>query len=72
MRVEDCTHSELYFGSGDFYLFCRACNSAWMRRGINRPEYGTDANGKAIGASPEESNLGVGAGLSGHSRYARG
>lgn len=70
--VDECTHQELTFGSGDFYVFCTACGAWWMRRGEGKPEYGTDASGKAIGAAPEESNRGVGGTLSGHRRYARG
>jgi hypothetical protein len=54
---EECHHARLWFGSGDYYLFCHACNSTWVRSGMpGRPEYGKDASGADIGASPELAN----------------
>ena len=31
LRPEDCEHAELAFGSGDYYIFCRACHACWVR-----------------------------------------
>jgi len=58
MDNNKCQHAELRFGSGDYYIFCSGCGACWMRRGLNKQEYGTDPDGKEIGAAPEESNQG--------------
>ncbi len=31
--MNDCTHDRLFFGSGDYYLFCQGCQKAWVLRG---------------------------------------
>lgn len=51
-----CQHDRLYFGSGDYYVFCMNCNAFWARMGIGRMEYGKDANGCEIGADPLAAN----------------
>jgi hypothetical protein len=68
MKLEDCTHDKLQFGSGDYYILCRACGASWMRRGAMKQEHGVDAKGTPIGAAPEESNKGLGSLLSGETR----
>lgn len=70
MHPAECRHEELAFASGDYYIFCRNCNAAWMRRGHGKIEYGMGANGQEIGAAPENANKGVGAQLSGVRRIA--
>lgn len=53
----NCMHLRLFLGSGDYYVFCRDCGAAWMRRGNSqRPEYGLLANGTPVGADPGEAN----------------
>jgi len=54
---KDCEHENLMFGSGDYYIFCTECPAKWVVAGNN-----SDEN------SPQESNIGVGAGLSGERR----
>lgn len=29
----ECTHARLYFGSGNYYVFCRDCPASWVHRG---------------------------------------
>lgn len=29
----DCKHNRLYFGSGDYYIFCEECNRFWVITG---------------------------------------
>lgn len=53
---EECDHTELQFGSGDFYIFCHACGAVWT------PEKGTSA---VFGV---DHNAGVGSILSGQKR----
>ena len=65
---KDCVHPELQFGSGDYYLFCHACNAQWMRCKPGKKEYAIDAEGNAIGGAPEEANVGEGKFNSGHIR----
>lgn len=55
----DCEHKTLFFGSGDYYLFCKRCDARWVC---------TNAN-VDIG-SPELANKGVGSLLSGQVRLA--
>lgn len=45
-------HSEVQFGSGDYYVFCHACGRKWAMMSHSQPEYGTDKDGKPIGADP--------------------
>lgn len=54
---EDCSHDVLHFGSGDYYVFCRACGASWVCVGP-----GSDK------AEPGLANRGKGALLSGHGR----
>lgn len=56
-----CRHDKLYFGSGDYYVFCAGCDARWGRldpRGTRR-EYGTDKDGNEIGCMPEAANQGA-------------
>lgn len=53
-----CKHEQLYFGSGDYYLFCRECHANWAM---------IDPAHKL---APELSNVGEAALLSGHERIA--
>lgn len=55
--VSECRHEEVYFGSGDYYVFCRGCGSRWGRVGMQR-EYGVSMGGEQIGCMPELSNKG--------------
>lgn len=47
-----CDHPTLFFGSGDYYIFCQNCHRKWVMccQGF---EYGTSATGEAIGATPQ-------------------
>lgn len=47
-----CQHDRLHFGSGDYYVMCADCGGVWARMSGHQAEYGTDANGKTIGAHP--------------------
>jgi hypothetical protein len=29
----ECPHESLYFGSGNYYVFCRTCPASWVHRG---------------------------------------
>jgi hypothetical protein len=29
----ECVHENLYFGSGDFYIFCEDCGHTWQSQG---------------------------------------
>lgn len=29
----DCNHNRLYFGSGDYYIFCDECKRSWVISG---------------------------------------
>lgn len=57
MAKEHCEHKRLGFGSGAYYLICQDCNQYWAAVG-GQPEYGTDANGRPIGANPKIIGLG--------------
>jgi hypothetical protein len=56
---EECEHKAIYFGSGDYYLFCHNCGARWVCTNEVRD----------IG-SPELANKGVGCTLSGSVRIA--
>lgn len=71
MNPEQCAHKTVYFGSGDYYLFCRECNARWGRLGLGRCEYGVNARGEEVGCDPGQSNRGVGATLSGQDRVKK-
>jgi hypothetical protein len=59
----DCLHTELHFGSGDYYLFCHDCGATWGMLGdFNEPTVQRLA--------PEKANQGKGSGLSGVIRTA--
>jgi hypothetical protein len=32
-KETDCTHESLFFGSGNYYVFCRECPASWVHRG---------------------------------------
>lgn len=49
--MSDCNHKRLYFGSGDYYLFCKECHRNWAVMG-DGPEY-VEINGKWHGANPD-------------------
>lgn len=65
---EKCDHKELWFGSGDFYIFCQNCGARWATISWQQPEYGYDKDGKPIGVCPEDANKGEGSRLSGTKR----
>lgn len=69
MNREDCDHKTLMFGSGDYYIFCQDCGAKWMGHDGSSQEYGVSATGKPVGATPETSNKGKGAYLSGKVRH---
>ena len=59
IAVEKCDHDTLYFGSGDYYVFCAGCGARWGRLGAtDRPEYGESADGVEVGCDPQSANLG--------------
>jgi hypothetical protein len=53
--LKNCTHEDVYFGSGDHYIFCSGCGRKWLT---------ADADDKV----PGPSNLGAGTYLSGQHR----
>lgn len=53
----ECRHERLFFGSGDYYLFCSDCNAAWVCRSPADDQ-----------PAPHMANKGVGVGLSGEKR----
>lgn len=40
---QNCNHSTLYFGSGDYYVMCKECSRTWVKAGLGSdqadPEY---------------------------------
>jgi ribosomal protein S27E len=59
---KNCRHIELYFGSGDFYLFCLACGAVWATVDVGSQ--------KAEAVAAELANQGIGSTLSGEKRSA--
>jgi hypothetical protein len=62
VKQEECTHDQIMFGSGDYYIFCQTCQAHWV---MCAQDNGPDR------ADPACANKGAGIGLSGHSRYAQ-
>jgi hypothetical protein len=56
LNREECQHKQIWFGSGDYYVFCHACGAKWVMHGADRPEYGEREDGTKIGGAPELSN----------------
>lgn len=70
MNREDCEHKTLFFGSGDYYLFCQHCPAKWATIVDGQDEHGSNYSGKPIGCAPSASGKGVGSQLSGQVRSA--
>jgi hypothetical protein len=60
MNREDCHHKTVYFGSGDYYIFCRDCPARWVACNLTSDQ-----------PCPSVSNQGVGGMLSGEVREER-
>lgn len=56
---ENCKHTELQFGSGDYYIFCHACGAWWAC---------VDPSSNEYRPAPELANKGDGSQLSGQMR----
>lgn len=56
--VRECGHETVSFQSGDYYVMCRDCGSMWGRLKPGQNEYGTLADGRPVGCSPEAANTG--------------
>ena len=66
----DCEHENLYFGSGDYYVFCQECGAGWCRVDMMKHERCVTGNKLLIHQpAPEIANKGKGALLSGQHRY---
>lgn len=57
MNRPECEHKTLFFGSGDYYVFCQHCDARWVCCGSS-----SDL------ANTHLANRGVGRGLSGQVR----
>ena len=56
---EDCDHSSIRFGSGDYFLFCQSCKATWR---MENPK-------NDYSLAMQYSNQGIGGTLSGEERH---